>query len=1127
MQRHLYRSASWVLVVVVLASSLAAILGTASATTTNYALTGFVDQPGGVTAPPVPAGVTVDLASRATGAVYTTSVVGTGGQFTFTSSGTGQTLAPGYWGLYVPAVANASISGCKPYRCAVLPAQQNPEYRFYNGTVLTNSTYTQVLTNVAVVPYNATLNGTVTQGGSPVAGATVRLLAPNYAGLVLVNNTTNATGFYNLSVPFGSWVLQVTHSSGGNLYTNTTAVKITLNRPAKVNPVLNAYAISGRIYSSVTHGYVTTVGNATLFDPSNSYLYSTPTPSGGFYSFASYPSGFTGTGSQEFQVVVAPVGFQPGWFDLNVTTPVAVTHSVTVKPITSSELGSYDTTLSFAGFNVATGKGTLGVTSNVTLGNDTVLPALPNASVGQLWAQLGLDWNHTLSYPSADLSALQTWIADQGPVFPAAQAGFTINGTSLVRPTSALTMAGFGSTCTATYCGLSSSAAVNYSWATTYTINGTAPVNASSYTISFSFAHPATSTAVYNYTLQLPKHYVLFANTSAPANTALSGHGPSGTWTTFTLESKESSVAAATATFTIVREANLTANIAVTSQNTTFSSASILNSTHDHYTVVLGIGENATFSAAKSTYPAGVNGTQFIWTWGDNTSSTVPNVTTNHTYHHVSGPTPFSGNLEVVSSSGLTNNTTFFVWVVSSTPVAGIASNATAAEMKKAGTTPFLFINWSTTLHFNATATTLTKPNALAISLYSLKAKNYTSTANYSASKGAKPNSNWTVAFGSNTTSNVTGPGHGLYLNFSNILINGAAPGVKGFGWEYNLTLTVWSVVGTSSVAHLTILVLDTEKPVPSFTILNSAGTAVTSIVEGTNHVAVVRLNASGSTDYGNGSIVKYLWNVNNTNSSFKNFTYQNTSVKTSGSYPTLRLKPETTSYHIKLTVWDQNGNKANTTNDLQVAANTSLRPIMEVNNLTGPSSLNVGTSYTYWTNVTVGGGSKAVAQNVTVSFYLLSSSGTGSRTYIGGSPGSVTFYGYSNNTTNATVNATVLATGSVPKLSHGLTVRAVLNWNPGSSGSFTLYAYASATNQFVNNSTESTASTPITVHPNPTTQLLEYGGVAAAAVVVILLLVLYFRRRTRKPGTSKPSSSRSGLERGKRAEADDEDDEA
>jgi hypothetical protein len=1127
LHRQLYRTATWLVAALMLASVLAGILGTASATaSTTYALDGYVTEPGGVTAPPVPAGVTVDLISRATGATYTTTTTGSGGQFSFTAANTGSTLGPGYWALYVPPAGNVSLGGCS--HCGVVPEQQTPVYKFYNQSVLTNANDTQILTNVAILPYVTLVTGTVDLSSNPVSGVSVRLLSPEYGNLTLVSNTSNATGHYNLTVPEGGpFILQFTYSQGGNLYSNSSSLTVTSLSKVTWNPNLQTFTISGRMYSP-SGNPVTTAGNATLYDPTDHYIYTDATPPGGYFSLHPYPNLST-FAAQTFNVLTAAAGFQPKNFSESVSpTSAAITKQVTLMPLTSAELGLFQTNLNFSQVSPVTGKGTLWANTSVRLGNDSVIGSLPNESVGELWAQLGLDFNNSLAFPSADLSAVETWLESQGPFFPAVQAATTVNGTGFVGPKTAQTLSDWNPTCKVTYCWPNSAASISYNWTADYQLNGTIPFDAKSYAISFNFAHPSNAADIYNYTIELPADYVLYANTTAPAQTKLVGQGPSGAWTKFTMESLVSPSASSTATFTIVREANLTANVAVTSTNVTFTSANILNSTHFNYSVVLGVGEEATFSAAPSVYPAGQNGTEFTWDWGDGSAATVVtngSVTADHTYTSaspvVSGKvTPFAGTLTIVSSSGKTNSTTFNVSVVSSLPKAGIATNATAYENRTVANTPFLFLNWTTTVQFNATATVLQAPNALAIAHYTLKANDYNSTANFSSAKGAKADSNWTVSFGANTTNNTTGPGHGLYENLADVKINGTDSGVTGYGWAYNLTLQVWTVVGTTNSTHLIILVNDTEPPIPKIT-LSANGHTITngSVVEGPAHNVLVKLNGSASVSFGNGSITNYTWYVNNTNKSFTNETLYNKIVK-------VTLGPKTTDYKVNLTVTDSNGVMANTTVSLEVAENTTLRPIIEVTNLTGPTTLNAGTTYTYWANVTIGGGSKSVATDVSVSFYLRSSSGTGAENFIGGAPASVVFYGYSNSTKNATVNSTPLPnTGTLPTLKYGKTVRAVLTWDPSSSGSYILYANGTSTNQFVNGSSASVASESISVRPNPTTQLLEYGGIAAGVVVVIALLILYFRRRTRRPsGTTKPSSSsKSGLERGSKSKDDDD----
>ncbi len=1122
MLRHAYRAATWVFVVVVLASSLAAILGVAQAATTNYTLTGYVDQPG-PSAPPVPAGVVVDLVSRATGAVYTSVVSGSGGQFTFTSSSTSGALVPGYWSVSVPPAANTSLTGCKP--CAVLPLDLTPTYRFFNGTQLTNSSYSTSLTGIQILPYNATLNGTVWQGATTVQGASVQLLSPTYGGLVLVSNVTNSTGRFSLKVPFGTYVLQVLHTSGPDVFSNTSSITIASRTPAAVSPVLKSFEVSGHVVSALTSLPVPTAGNSTLFDPTNGFVYTAPTAVGGYYSFATYLANFS-SGSQTFDVVAASSGYEPGWFSQTVSSPSFVTRNISVPLMAPSSLGVFGTKIDLTGINVATGKGSIAVTTDATLGNDSAMPGLPNATVGQLWAQLGLDFNHALSFPASDFPALQAWVNSSGPFFPAVQALTTINGTGFVGPRTAQGLASFTAP-TCSPCGLASSDSLSYAWATNYTLNGTIPHNASSYAFSFRFAHPSTTADVYNYTFALPAGYVLSAGTTAPKNTKLVGSGPNGTWTNFTLVSQASSTAAASATFNLVRAANLTAIVNISAKNFAFSHLNVLNSTRGSYAVVLGVNENATFSAANSSFPAGTNGTSFTWNFGDGHTVTVTNLSTNHSYAGANGSTTWNGTLTIVSSGGHTSSTSFKVWIVSSVPTAKITTNATVTETHA----NFVLLDWNHTLQINASGSGAAAPAGLnssrmiADSVFKLTAVNYNASRNNSASQGASPFANWSVPFGGGSRA-----GAGKYVNFANVTVNNASTGVTGWGWMYNLTLTVYTLVGTSANAKLVILVNDKQNPVPTITLQGANGNTISAngVVEGRNGLATVRLNASGTSDPGNGSVVSYRWVITLKGNTTPVYTNNSTKVKPNGSLPTAYLAPSNKTYRINLTVTDRNGNTANVSKTLLVSKNSTLRPIMEAANLTGPSTVNVGSSYTYWVNVTVGGGTHSYANNVSVTFYLRSSSGTGSKTIIAGSPGSVVFYGYSNDTTNATVNSTPITTsmpGVLANLSYGKTVRAVVSWNPGSSGSYILYANVSAQNEFAGDfGSTNIASAPVTVHANPTTQLLEYVGIGAAVVAVIGGLLYYYRRSHRPSTPSRPAGTgRGGLERGRTEDEDDE----
>ncbi|MGI0071761.1 MAG: hypothetical protein ACRECT_06820 [Thermoplasmata archaeon] len=1109
--RHLPRVTFWVVVLLLLAGSLATMAsGAQGASSPNYTLTGYARQPGSSGA--VPNGAQVDLVSRTTGAVFTTTTFGGGGQFNFTTARTGGALVPGHWGVWIPAQGNLSTPGCKlctPF--GVYPASQNPQFYDLNASALTTTRYPTTLYNVTVVSYTAILSGTVKSSGAAVGGAQVQLLYPEYANYVLVSNTTAANGTFSMKVPAGSWVLRTTSSGATPLY-NLTALTIAGYSKPTVTISLNSWLFSGYV-DQASGGGVPSGGNVTLWDGTNSYIYSNPTPPGGFYSIGAYPAGFSGTTGQSFDVVLSTVGFVTTTYT-HVSSGSSYSQNVISSPMTAAERGIYTTTLNFSSINIDTGVGTLSVETAAALGNDTVFSNLPNASIGQMWGQLGLDFNHQPSFPSTMLSSLYAWENASGPFYSANQGAVAINGTTFLPPSGSGNLQSPSSTCTGT-CGLTSPYSINLGWSQQYTLNGTLFRNASSYTLSFGFAHPLSSDT-YNYTVVLPSGYVLGASSSPPAQTRLVAAGPSNTWSSFTVQSLPSSSPTGTASFTIVRSANLTVNVNASVPNFAFSNGNVLNRTHNNYTVVVGVGQNVTFTGLNSTYPAGTNGTGFAWAFGDGATKTTTTPTTNHTYTAASGATPYAGTLSVTASGGQVNSTTFFVWVGSGPVTAVVSSNASASQNRSSGGTPYAFVNWGTVLYFNASASSAQiSPTApitgpLSVASYAFTARGFRATQNYSVGQGAYFGSNWSYQF----------LGAGVY--YQNHTTIGGAP-VYFLGWQYNLTLTVWDATGQSATTSLIVLVNDTQAPASRFQILNSAGKPVTGsgVLVAANLTAKVYLDGANATDPNNGSLTRYYWLVSNSGNTSVHIGINQTTVKP---YPTLWLAPQQSAYTVNLTVFDLNNNKGWTTQSLSVTVNSTLAVIMAANNLTGPGTIHDGTTYTYWVNVTSSGGTQSVAQNVRVTFYLTSPSGT-SRSYIAGTPASVVFFNY---TSPGVVNNNSFASGSIGTMAYNVTYRAVITWTPARTGNFDLWANVTASNEYAGTypTGPQTKTIPVTINPNPTTQLIEYAVIVAAVIIVILAIVIFYRRRGRRGAPSGRTAGRGGLERA-RSKSDDEDDEA
>jgi hypothetical protein len=1092
-----------------------------------YTLHGYADLSSGL---PVPDGVTVDLISATTHQVFTTTV--SGGSFSFGSGNTGGTLAPGWWGVWIPPQGRASLASCT--NCGFLPATPNPTYAYENGTDLTTSTYPVGIGGVSLVRYTTTLSGSVSYGSGsgasgPAAGATVDVIAPTSDGFVLASATANATGYYTMLAPSGAW--DVRASAGGFYnYTSVSIGGVTMT----VNPTILGELAYGNVFEfSAPSTRVPVGGNATIISTSNFALDSSPM-SPGFYGIGTSP-GLDG-GGRSYDVVVSPIGYQSVWYPLTASGTTPAKRNV-YTPYTGPP-ANFTTTIDFRSNSFAY----VNVYTNATLLNSSTFPDLPNASVGNLWEQFALDFQHSLGFNTSNFGTLVSpWLASQGPFFPASTSGFTVNGTKYGPPD---VPGSYSFTATGPAPGATldfgSPNTLPMAWSAKYNTTRGLPGGGTGtqYTISFNFRHP-THEQAFNYTVSLPAGFSLLAGTKAPTYSRLVPAGPSSTWTKFTLVSlpAPSGTSYSTATFTAIKYTTLTANVAITSSNYTFSSRNILSSAHNNYTAVAGPGQPLTFSGLPSTYPAGTNGSYYAYSFGDGGTGTA-NVAPGYVNHTYAAPGVYHGSLTVTSSGGVKDTTTFTVIVGNTAPTAKISTNATASEIKSAGGTTYLLLNWSRTLQINVTgsscpiAPSLTSANVCGSANFTLSSVGFQQTAGFSASANVPVDSNWTPTF----------LGAGNYLTAATV----GSTVVSFTGWEYTLGLTVWSGNGVAASTSLIILVRDTEKPIPAISMTDIHGKPIPSagIEEGSNFTAPVVLSSVNSSDPHNGSIVAYTWTITdpaNGSLGLKHNPINQTATGPSYSNPgpiTLWLAPQSRPYTINLTATDRAGNKGSVTASLSVFANTTTRPVPSPTNLSAPKSMNDGTSYTISVNVTNTVGKLSTAVDLAVRFYLCpagSSCTPSQRTYIG-DPASVRFYTVSS---NGTIGTTPIATGTLPSLAYNHTVRAVFDFTPTTVGTYDLYANATAKNTFYGELTSGAnlAHVRVTLNQNPIILALEYAGIAIAAIVVIIVLIGFYRRRQGKPfffvpvgrfGT-RTTPARPGAERGtprRRLETEDEEDE-
>lgn len=968
------------------------------------------------------------------------------------------------------------------------------------------------INNVAQTALNATLRGNVTANGAALTTPVkVALTDAQYPGLIISNETLLTGGLYSLPAPWGSYTVWAEGNVSTNLRYNETAVTIdhavTYVNPSLQNAPQPSYYISGSILPTSGHFY-TNQTNLTLYNPVTGTLQYTTSDSGNpYYQVAAYPSG------SDLILIDAPQGYSTGWASVPVTaTTAAPTENFHAVPFAHAPT-EVNTVITFPS-NFARAL----VWSNVTMTNDSTFATLPNATVGDLWAQLGLDFNGgTLTTDAAAYSQLKTWLTEAGPVYPANQMGLMVNASSFVeKGTNSETLSPLSGTMT-----YASAGGLNFTTGEAYNLTLPSskwnPDAYPTYSLSVGFGYSNAAKSV-NTTVKLPSGYVLAAGSAAPANTQLLPAGTGGTWTSFTIAAGMSPTPGAssgTATFTAIKYSNVTAIVNVTTTNFAFSTKNVLNQSNGNYTVVVGVGQNVSFDASHSLIPAELNATSYSWTFGDGGSNTTASSSTWYTYTRGG---VWNGTLTVLGNGGQTNSTKFRVFVESTPPNVNITSNDTHGLVWYSSTDGYLKINYSQSLQFNATTST----DLLVPGVVSPAGNISVATWNISANKVNMASLNLSAGSGANVFGNETYSFLGAGPNVNSTTLPGGGPTLTFHGWVYKVLLTLWNSGGINGTKTLWVLVNDTEKPIALGSVQQD-GKNVTSVFATYTQGANVTLVDSDSYAPHNGTIASYEWRVANTEQTgWYNKTYNSTTAKTVA----LTLPASTKEYNVTLFLRDNAGNTANVTIPLTVAINTTTNPILEAENLTVASTWTDGSSVTIMVNVTNVGGNDSLAKNVEASFYLTSTSvGPGNKAnLVGGTPGSVTWYGWTSGVRNST------AQPAPTELHVNQVLEAVFSFTPSAAaGTYTLWVNASASNEFAGSyaSEVNIAHTTITVNSNPIYTDLEYVAIVVVAIAIIVILVLVYRRRQAGPSKKSSSASKGGKGgSGKVLKDDDDEDE-
>ncbi len=1040
----------------------------------------------------------------------------------------------------------------------IFPQSANCAISFGGTTYANGATFTGGTGNYSITA--EACSGAAFTNWSATAGPIVNSLASTTSidvtasGYLNASYTTALASFTLTNVPHGTWTLYTYgYSNGSTTYDRYSYISTSLTPDTKSvfyqNVTLSDNFVSGHyLPNTLTFN---APSNITIWDSNTSQAYTTYQPASGstFFQTGVYPGLSTPTNTT-FLVFLAPQGYNSTWHEFKVSDGSGKFGSVNYPnfmPPIHQENSTYTNTSITLGLTNSSWRYAFSanVSSQASWTNDGTFAQLPNASVGNLWAQLGFDFNAGRpSVNSAAFTKFTQWLSATGPIYPVQAMGLGMNGTVFQTGTNVTLAPAFPG-----IENYSSALGLHYNSWSNYSLGKTLPANSSSYHLSVGFNYPSVGEYA-NYTVHLPTGFVLKNGTAAPAGTSIVPSGPVGPgghlWTSFTILPSPYSRTSGVANFTIYKVGNVSAIVNVTSSNFAFSSKNILNSTLDNYTVEVGSNTNDSYTATHSLVPATMNVTSFVWNFTSSPSASCVNsngftnltaqcVYSNvSTVHHIfSTGGVYHGTLTLRTSGGVSNTTRFTTYVDNSPPSAHISVNNTHVTALNA-TLGYLYVNWSTLLHFNATGSV---DEIVAGGGNGTSNLGNISVANWTIQAGSTHHwVNYTVGGGAKVFNNVSYQflGAGTYVKH-NLTVDGTQLSLTG--WEYSVTLTLWDAGGKRANATLYLLVNDTEKPVAVATVQNAQGKNITGgLVEQQNHTAEVQLLDNYSYDPHNGSLAQYSWSVQNSKGEHISACNVNKTGRcywnsTSNGKWFLWLAPSTGAYNFTLNVTDLAGNKANTTYPVTVAQNLTFRPIITVSNLTASSTtMTDGSSYTISVTVNNTAFAKATAYNVTANFYVSGANGNGNQS-IGSSPGQVKWFGY----VGSVVNSSSSYTGILPAEKANQTWKAQITYTPpsGFTGTKEIWVNVTASNEFSGeySSHANIASISVTINPNPLTQDLEYVAIAVAAVVIIVVAVLFYRRRIAGPSSGsgkkdKKSEKGSKDDKSKEKEEKPEDDE-
>ena len=745
--------------------------------------------------------------NQVTGVVYVcggpTSVVVSGAQVVLTDADgilPPVTTTSGSDGVFTftPPTSNYTLSAT---RSGYYPSTVSAPFRFDGSITWNQNICMDAQPTATIFPTFQVRNG----ASAPVGGATLSVyntarLATSPA-LVLTNTTNATTGNSVAGLWPDTFEVRVLANGYAPFVVNMTVSSsspITITLQAQVTVTGHARNAAGQFVSAGLVGW--------LYNPTRAIYNGTKVikavVSGSLFTFNAPPG--------SYEMIIAANGYA------SFETPLTLTSGTVSQdaPLTIASPEQYQTTVIFG----AQDWNDFTVYRNLTLNAYSSLPTLGPSGLRDLRRQISYtlgDGSGTVG--SADLTSFTNWLQANGPSYVTTYSFLLTNGLAYNSTETSYSVVVSNSLITST-------GRVWINTTTQYHVksSGTIAYGQPKYYLNLTL-YPDTNTTVYQnqtYIVQLPRAYEMASSTILPSTTP-----PAITTTNYTRITVDPGLVGTGITpqirMVIQQSLNGTARAKVLGPA---GKSYVVNSTYQNYRAYVAENTNLTFSAAESTDPVGdITKANFTWRFESNvTTSSFLGYGIEPTFQYTSMG-EFVVNLTVLQAGGNVTYRNILLWVDGTTPVADFKTNRTGSGSANGTTTTF---DQGTIVKFDGVLS---------------------SDQAYPGKAGVIPNSGYAWDFNGDNITDATGQITSWTFN---------QPG------RFNVTLKVTDGVGWKSAnATMTVIVNDTQAPVPGFVILDPANeyAPAPSEMEGRNYT----FNASRTTDnYDKLANLNFTWTI-------------------------------------------------------------------------------------------------------------------------------------------------------------------------------------------------------------------------------------------------------------------------